>query len=159
MNVESMSNDQILGTFFGVFNWLYQIEIPLAYRQQIEQHIRAGWFNNDPSEHQLLRFVLEIQDRLSKVWCPDDHRATLQQHFANEFAMLSAVPADQLNDKYRILSVIHRVVESLRPGVTRQPIAPNPDEVQARQHLIELTRSNLMQMRSDMIRQLGKNLE
>ena len=94
-----MTNDQILGTFFGLFNWVYQIELPLSYRQQIEQQIRAGWFNNDPSEHELVKFVLELSDRLNQTSDRDLHRPSIQQHFANEFATLATVPPNLLDDK------------------------------------------------------------
>ena len=117
-DIRSMSNDQILGTFFGIFNWVYQIELPVSYRQQIEQHIRAGWFNNDPSEQGLVQFVVELNDRLNQTPNPDLFRPSIQQHFANEFAIVATVPANKLNDKYRILAVMGTLIESLRPGVT-----------------------------------------
>jgi hypothetical protein len=158
---ESITDDQILDTFVGLFNWLYQIEIPPAYRQQIEQHVRAGWFNNDPSEHTLLKFVLEISGRLNQTSYPDLHRPSIQQHFANEFAALTTVSPNLLNDKYRILAIIHSMVESLRPGATGLPLSARgmattglqSQEEQDRQRLLETAR-----MRHEMLRSMVEKL-
>lgn len=125
-----MNNDEMIGTFVGLFEWAYQIQIPPQYRQGIEQHLRAGWFNEDRSEHTLVAFVLDLSARLQATWNPDEHRAGVQQHFANEFRLLTQVSADLLNDKYRILAVVHSVIESLRPGATGLPL---PGGVQGQQ--------------------------
>ena len=154
-----MTNDQILGTFFGLFNWVYQIELPLSYRQQIEQQIRAGWFNNDPSEHELVKFVLELSDRLNQTSDRDLHRPSIQQHFANEFATLATVPPNLLDDKYRILGVMHTMIESLRPGATGRPIVANsPEEFQARQLQMQESLRNLANMRLEMMKKVAASL-
>jgi len=64
-----------------------------------------------------------------------------------------------LNDKYRILSVIHRVIESLRPGATGQRVVPTPEEVQAHQRMIEKMRATLLSSPYEEIRRVAKNLE
>jgi hypothetical protein len=154
-----MTSDQILETFFGLFNWAYQIELPVSYRQQIEQHIRAGWSNNDPSEFQLVKFVLELSDRLNQVSDPDLHRLSIQQHFANEFGIVATVPPNQLNDKYRILGVMHTMIESLRPGATGRPIVANSLEAsQAAQLHLQETLRNVANMRHEMLKAVAARL-
>jgi hypothetical protein len=118
-----MSDAQIFETVFNLFGWLYQISLPAPMRAAIEQQVASGWHNQDPSEQQFLSFLLDLNNKLSQSGDPEMYRANVLQHFRNEFAGAEQTSPYQLDDKGRLLLVIHRAVESTRPGCTGVPSA------------------------------------
>ena len=143
-----MNDNQILDAFVQVFSWLYEVDIPDMERSYIEGHIRAGWGNDDPSEQQLVAFVVDLYKKLNGVQYPELHREKIQQHFANEFSVLARLMPNQLSDKYRVLLVIHTIVETHRSGATGLPLMPTCGSVM----------SDIADMRYQMLETVAQNL-
>jgi len=118
-----MSDDQILETVFNLFGWLYQINISVQFRQAIEQQVRSGWHNQDPSEQQFVGFLLDLNNKLTQSGTADTFRENVLEHFRNEFASAEQTSPYHLDDKGRLLLVIHWALESLRPGCSGVPSA------------------------------------
>jgi hypothetical protein len=113
-----MSDNQILEAIFNLFGWLYQINLPVPMRAAIEQQIASGWHNQDPSEQVFLSFLMELNGKLSQTPDPDSFRPNVLGHFRNEFAAAEQTSPNYLDDKGRLLLVIHWAIESTRPGST-----------------------------------------
>jgi hypothetical protein len=113
-----MSDDQVLASVFSLLIWLYQIDLPISSRQAIEQQMRSGWQNQDLSEQQLVSCLLQMNQTVIQSGDPDCHLVNAWETFKNEFAATECTPPDQLDDKGRLLVVIHRAIESIRPGST-----------------------------------------
>jgi hypothetical protein len=113
-----MSDDQVLASVFSLLIWLYQIDLPISYRQAIEQQMRSGWQNQDLSEQQLVSCLLQMNQTVIQSGDPDCHLVNTWEIFKNAFAPAECTPPDQLDDKGRLLVVIHRAIESIRPGST-----------------------------------------
>ena len=113
-----MSDDQVLASVFSLLIWLYQIDLPISSRQAIEQQMRSGWQNQDLSEQQLVSCLLQMNQTVIQSGDPDCHLVNTWEIFKNAFAPAECTPPDQLDDKSRLLVVIHRAIESIRPGST-----------------------------------------
>jgi hypothetical protein len=113
-----MSDAQIFETVFNLFGWLYQINIPVPMRAAIEQQVGSGWHNQDPSEQQFVSFLLDLNNKLSQSGDPEMYRANVLEHFRSEFAAAEQTSPYYLDDKGRLLLVIHWAIESTRPGST-----------------------------------------
>jgi hypothetical protein len=59
---------------------------------------------------------LQMNQTVSQSGDPDCHLANSWEGFKNQFAPAECTPPDQLGDKGRLLVVIHRAIESIRPG-------------------------------------------
>src|SRR5262245_3137373 len=79
-----------------------------------------------PSEQQFLSFLLELYQTLSQAPDPEEHRQSVLEHFRSEFTAANQYPPYQLNDKGRLLLVIHWSIDSLRPGSTGAASASAP---------------------------------
>jgi hypothetical protein len=113
-----MSDERIFDAVFNLYGWLYQIDIPLPFRQAIEQQARSGWQNQDPSEQLFVGFLLESYRQISQSTDRDSFLVNFWEHSKDEFAAAERTSPDQLDDKGRLLVVIHWAIESIRPGST-----------------------------------------
>jgi hypothetical protein len=118
-----VSDDQILELVFNLFGWLYQADLPMQFRQAIEQQVRSGWHNQDHSEQQFISFLVELSNKLNRSGNPESYRNSVLAHFRNEFASAEQTSPYLLNDKGRLLLVIHGAIEVIRPGCTGVPSA------------------------------------
>jgi len=110
-----MSSDaEVFRAFLQLFEWTYELELPPGHARAIETELRIGWANSDPSEQELVQFVLQMYQAVTRT--PKTERAARRREVRKIMAGLFS--KREANDRGRVLDAIHRAVESLRPGIT-----------------------------------------
>ncbi len=117
--MQHQADAEVVERVKGLFEWTFQLEIPYEAMMWIVDLLRLSWHDGDPSEQELIRYLVQLHVHLSEL--PEDRleqsRATVLDFFRREYTNL------ELNDRGRVLVMFRGLLETIRPGCTHAGVA------------------------------------
>ena len=110
------TDTQVVAAIKGLLEWTFQVEIPDQVMGWVVDQIRLTWNDGDPSEQQLIAYLVQLAVQLAGTPEPAQAAARPQvvEILQAEFGRM------ELNDRGRTLVALRGILETLRPGCTHK---------------------------------------